>query len=105
MFCDKADILFQVNKSDSLVTAKRSVLGSFIFPSTKNFLLSQQILISNILLMGITDNVWLPTEEELTVQEVPLSGPALKAGAFHLGKACEFENNVRLFCYLINLST
>lgn len=54
--------------------------------------------------MGITDDVWLPTEEELTVQEVPLSGPALKAGAFHLGKACEFENNVRLSYYLITES-
>lgn len=53
--------------------------------------------------MGITDDVWLPSDEELTVQEIPLSGPALKAGAFHMGKACEFENNVRLFYYLINL--
>lgn len=46
--------------------------------------------------MGITEDVHLPTEEELNVQEVKLSGPALKAGAVHLGKACEFENNVRL---------
>lgn len=52
--------------------------------------------------MGITDDVWLPTEEELTVPEVPLSGPALKAGAFHLGVACEFENNVRLHILLPN---
>ncbi|CAH1116445.1 unnamed protein product [Phaedon cochleariae] len=48
--------------------------------------------------MGITDDVTLPTEEELTVQEVNLSGPALKAGAFHLGKACEFENNEFILC-------
>lgn len=46
--------------------------------------------------MGITEDTYLPTEEELTVQEVNLSGSALKAGSFHLGKACEFENNVRL---------
>lgn len=46
--------------------------------------------------MGITHEVELPTEEQLTVQEINLSGPALKAGAFHLGKACEWENNVRL---------
>lgn len=46
--------------------------------------------------MVVSHDVTLPTEEELTVQEVNLSGPALKAGAFHLGKACEFENNVRL---------
>ena len=46
--------------------------------------------------MTVTENTTLPTDEELTVQEVNLSGPVLKAGAFHLGKACEFENNVRL---------
>lgn len=55
--------------------------------------------------MGITDDVWLPSEEELTVQEIPLSGPALRAGAFHLGKACEFDNNVRLSYYLISICT
>lgn len=46
--------------------------------------------------MSITEDVTLPTEEELTVQEVKLSGNVLKAGANHLGKTCEFENNVRL---------
>lgn len=49
-----------------------------------------------MLKMAITDETTLPTHEELTVQEVLLSGPALKAGAFHLGKACEYENNVSL---------
>lgn len=44
--------------------------------------------------MVVTYKVELPTEEELTVPEVNLSGPALKAGAFHLGKYCEFQNNV-----------
>ncbi|XP_028134219.1 NADH dehydrogenase [ubiquinone] 1 alpha subcomplex subunit 8 [Diabrotica virgifera virgifera] len=48
--------------------------------------------------MGITDDVHLPTEEELTVQEIPLSGPALKAGAFHVGKTCEWENNEFILC-------
>ncbi|KAF2886515.1 hypothetical protein ILUMI_19658 [Ignelater luminosus] len=48
--------------------------------------------------MGITENTTLPTEEELTVPEVNLSGPALKAGAFHLGKACEWENNEFILC-------
>ncbi|KAJ8935694.1 hypothetical protein NQ314_012684 [Rhamnusium bicolor] len=48
--------------------------------------------------MVISNDVILPTEEELTVQEVPLSGPTLKAGAFHLGKACEFENNEFILC-------
>lgn len=46
--------------------------------------------------MSITEDVYLPSEEELTVPEVNISGSALKAGANHLGKSCEFENNVRL---------
>ncbi|KAJ8965937.1 hypothetical protein NQ317_009710 [Molorchus minor] len=48
--------------------------------------------------MVVTHDVQLPTEEELTVEEVPLSGPTLKAGAFHLGKKCEFENNEFMLC-------
>ncbi|XP_060528089.1 NADH dehydrogenase [ubiquinone] 1 alpha subcomplex subunit 8 [Cylas formicarius] len=48
--------------------------------------------------MTVTDEITLPTEEELTVQEINLSGPALRAGAFHLGKACEFENNEFVLC-------
>lgn len=36
----------------------------------------------------------LPTEEELTVPEVNLSSPALRAGAFHMGKHCENQSNV-----------
>lgn len=47
--------------------------------------------------MVFTEEFSLPTEEELTVQEVNLSGPALRAGAHHLGQACEWENNVRLY--------
>lgn len=46
--------------------------------------------------MGITEDVYLPTDEELKVQEINVSTSVLRAGAFHLGKACEFENNVRL---------
>ncbi|KAJ4432129.1 hypothetical protein ANN_20745 [Periplaneta americana] len=48
--------------------------------------------------MVVTANTYLPTEEELTVQEVNLSGPALRAGAFHLGKHCEYENNEFILC-------
>lgn len=51
--------------------------------------------------MSITEEIYLPTEEELTVQEVNLSGPVLKAAAFHYGWACLKENNVWLGCYLI----
>lgn len=46
--------------------------------------------------MGITEEVSLPTDEELTVQEVTVSSPVLKAAAVYIGKACEFDNNVRL---------
>lgn len=46
--------------------------------------------------MVLTNDHFLPTEEELTVTEVELSTPALRAGAFHLGKSCENENNVSL---------
>ena len=63
--------------------------------------------------MVVTADVYLPPEEELTVQEVNLSGPALRAGAFHYGKFCEFENNVRVLvlpvdehlCYILPVST
>ena len=47
--------------------------------------------------MVVTNNIQLPTEEELTVPEINLSTAALRAGAFHLGKSCETENNVSLF--------
>lgn len=55
--------------------------------------------------MATFDNV-LPTEEELTVDEVNLSSAALRAGSFHMGKYCENQNNVRTvnficYCYII----
>ena len=31
----------------------------------------------------------LPTDEELTVQEINLTFPVLQAAAFHLGKYCD----------------
>jgi len=42
----------------------------------------------------LTKDVNLPTVDELTVQEINLSTPFLKAGAMHLGKQCEAINNV-----------
>lgn len=45
--------------------------------------------------MVITSEMKLPTDEELATTEIQLSGAALRAGAFHLGKHCENENNVR----------
>lgn len=44
--------------------------------------------------MVITLDQNLPTEDELTVPELNLSGPALRAGAFHLGKYCQDTFNV-----------
>lgn len=44
--------------------------------------------------MVITNQVSLPSEVELTVQEVEVSTAGLRAAAFHMGKACENVNNV-----------
>lgn len=44
--------------------------------------------------MVLTEDISLPSDEELTVPEVNISGAALRAGAFHFGKACEYVNNV-----------
>jgi len=49
--------------------------------------------------MVITSDIHIPSDEELTTQEVNLSSPALRAGAFHLGKYCENQNNVRLLLF------
>ncbi|XP_044744558.1 NADH dehydrogenase [ubiquinone] 1 alpha subcomplex subunit 8 [Coccinella septempunctata] len=48
--------------------------------------------------MSITEETYLPTDDELTVQEVNLSGPVLKAAAFHYGLACLNENNEFMLC-------
>ncbi|KAK9886634.1 hypothetical protein WA026_017557 [Henosepilachna vigintioctopunctata] len=48
--------------------------------------------------MSIPEEVYLPTEEELTVTEVNLTGNLLKAAAFHYGKACLSENNEFMLC-------
>jgi len=48
--------------------------------------------------MVVTLKTELPAEEELNVTEVNLSSAALRAGAFHLGKACEYENNEFMLC-------
>lgn len=36
----------------------------------------------------------LPTIEELTVPELSLSSPVLKAGAHHFGKFCDYQSKV-----------
>lgn len=47
-----------------------------------------------------TFDLELPNDEELTVPEVNISSPALRAGAFHLGKHCENQNNVSVSVFL-----
>ena len=39
-----------------------------------------------------------PSDEELTVEEVPLGSPYLRAGANHYGKYCEAQNNEFMLC-------
>ncbi|KAG8222919.1 hypothetical protein J437_LFUL000213 [Ladona fulva] len=48
--------------------------------------------------MVVTADVNLPTEEELTVQEVEIGTPSLRAASFHLGKYCEYQNNEFMLC-------
>ena len=48
--------------------------------------------------MVLTKSDYIPTAEELKVEEVPLGAPYLKAGAFHLGKHCEATNNEYMLC-------
>lgn len=43
--------------------------------------------------MATWDNS-LPNDEELNAEEINLSSAALRAGAFHMGKYCENQNNV-----------
>lgn len=50
--------------------------------------------------MVITNDIKLPSDEELTVPEVNLSTAALRAGAFHLGKSCEYQNNVSFLFHM-----
>lgn len=52
----------------------------------------------------LTKETNLPTYEELTVPEVELSTPFLRASAFHLGKQCEAENNVSQFTFVFRKS-
>lgn len=54
--------------------------------------------------MVLTNDVSLPSEEDLRVQEIEISTPGLRAAAFHMGKACENVNNVSEMVLLINLS-
>lgn len=48
--------------------------------------------------MVITDKISIPENEELTTQEVNVSGVVLRAASFHLGKYCEYFNNEFMLC-------
>ncbi|XP_033221383.1 NADH dehydrogenase [ubiquinone] 1 alpha subcomplex subunit 8 [Belonocnema kinseyi] len=48
--------------------------------------------------MVVTDDHHIPTDEELTVEEVNVSFPVLQSAAFHLGKFCETQNNEFMLC-------
>ena len=48
--------------------------------------------------MVVSKDTTLPSEEELTVQEVNVSTAGLRAASFHMGKYCENANNVSLAC-------
>jgi hypothetical protein len=46
--------------------------------------------------MAFTKKHILPTDEELTVEEINVDTVTLRAGAFQYGKYCENYNNVRM---------
>jgi len=48
--------------------------------------------------MVVTKETTLPTDEELTVQELNVGFPVLQAAAFHIGKYCEYHNNEFVLC-------
>jgi len=48
--------------------------------------------------MVLTNDVDLPTIEELTVPEVNVSSAVLRSAAFHIGKYCENVNNEFMLC-------
>jgi len=48
--------------------------------------------------MVITKETYIPSDEELTVQEIDMSTSFLRAGAFFVGKQCEIQNNEYMLC-------
>lgn len=48
--------------------------------------------------MVLTKDLHLPSDAELTVEEVPVGTPYLMAGAPHMGKYCEAQNNEFMLC-------
>ncbi|XP_067144701.1 NADH dehydrogenase [ubiquinone] 1 alpha subcomplex subunit 8 [Centruroides vittatus] len=48
--------------------------------------------------MPFEEDFYLPEESELTVQEVNISTPSLKAGAYHYGSYCDRKNREFMLC-------
>ena len=48
--------------------------------------------------MVVTKDTALPSEEELTVQEINVSWPVLQAASVYIGKKCEWHNNEFMLC-------
>ena len=48
--------------------------------------------------MVITKDTTLPSDEELTVQEINVSWPVLQAASVYIGKKCEWHNNEFMLC-------
>lgn len=55
--------------------------------------------------MGFKGNIEIPSDEELTIQELDLNWPVLQGAAFYMGKACEWHNNVNSYCLYRVLSS
>ena len=51
---------------------------------------------------GMSKDFKLPSMEELTMPELELSSPVLKASAHHFGKFCDLESKVSVH-YLVTL--
>ncbi|XP_014680658.1 PREDICTED: NADH dehydrogenase [ubiquinone] 1 alpha subcomplex subunit 8-like [Priapulus caudatus] len=45
-----------------------------------------------------TNLMTLPMEEELTVEEIPLSAPALRTASYHMGKHCLHQSREFMLC-------
>lgn len=53
--------------------------------------------------MPFQEDFYLPSEEDLKVQEINLSAPILKAGAVHFGKYCDEQCKVFFFSSVVVL--
>ncbi|XP_078040642.1 NADH dehydrogenase [ubiquinone] 1 alpha subcomplex subunit 8 [Augochlora pura] len=48
--------------------------------------------------MVVTHKTTIPSDEELTTQEINVSYPFLQAASFYIGKKCEWDNNEFMLC-------